>query len=48
MSYEPFHSSDGSPIGLRLRYRIRFAADALIACRFRPSRRAIPIAIGLA
>ena len=31
MSYEPFHSSDGSPIGLRLRYRIRFAADALIA-----------------
>ena len=31
MTYEPFHSSDGSPIGLRLRYRIRFAADALIA-----------------
>ena len=30
MTYEPFHSSDGSPIGLRLRYRIRFAADALI------------------
>ena len=31
MTYEPFHSSDGSPIGLRLRYRIRFAADALVA-----------------
>ena len=31
MTYEPFHSSDGNPLGLRLRYRIRFAADALIS-----------------
>ena len=39
MSYEPFHSSGGYPIGLRLRYRIRFAADALVAAVPRVSPR---------
>ena len=30
MTFEPFNSSDGNPLGRRLRYRIRFAADSLI------------------